>query len=725
MTVLHLDFETRSACDLGECGVYKYAADPTTEILVACYAFDDEEVQTWRPWLDGPCPDRLRQHIESGATVAAHNYNFERVISNSDAARKIGFPPLSIKQGRCTAVKAAEAGIPRSLSDAAKALGTAPKDEGGRIQMLQLAKPRKPTKADPSLWWTLENAPDKYEALWRYCADDVRAEREIDRALPNIDENEQRLWELDAKINDHGWLVDLEAVNNILFVVEQYKEQLAAECEELTRDWMTGEGLKPTQREKIADWIRANGYPQLADMQAETVRRIVKLPDVPGNVKRLLLIYSTYNSKATSKLPTMLRAVCADGRLRGMFQFYGAATGRWSSQLVQLQNLMRSVIDDPDTAIEAFAARDLGLIQFLYPGVDPMKVAGSCIRGCLIATPGSDLCFPDFSGIEDRVNLWFFDEEQMLEVYRKYDRGEGRHPYSVTVCRMFGLDLATFSDKDPRRQWGKVVRLSMGYEGGLEAYITMADTYGVDLKLMAEMVLPLLPEDALDHAAWMHENHPYRGGDDRVTPDVETACHGLKFLYRQNQPRIKQGWKLLKEAAEKAVEFEGEAFWLPNRKIAFKVETYRGRKWLCMRLPSSRKIKYYAPEWHPPVVRERWINNELQEYVVPGYFDYMGIDTYTRQWMRLQTYGGKLDENADQGFSRDLLCNSLLALDSAGIAIVGSEHDKAILEVPARDGSGGVDFKLLSIKGHMKKQPAYADGLPLATDGKRCKRYGK
>ncbi|MDE2471740.1 MAG: hypothetical protein KGL35_24200, partial [Bradyrhizobium sp.] len=330
-TVCHLDFETFSECDLSECGAYRYAEDPSTEILVACYAFDDEEVQTWRPALDGPCPQRLVEHIRSGGIVAAHNYPFERVISNSDAARKVGFPPLSIKQGRCTAVKAAEAGIPRSLSDAAKALGTVQKDEGGRIQMLQLSKPRKPTKADPSPRWTLENAAEKFEALWRYCADDVRAEREIDRALPDIDANEQRLWELDQVINDRGWAVDLEAVNNILFVVEQYKEQLAAECEDLTRDWITGEGLKPTQREKIADWIRANGFPALADMQAETVRQIVKRGDVPQIVKRLLIIYSTYNSKATAKLPTMLRAVCADGRLHGMFQFYGAATGRWSS----------------------------------------------------------------------------------------------------------------------------------------------------------------------------------------------------------------------------------------------------------------------------------------------------------------------------------------------------------------------------------------------------------
>jgi DNA polymerase len=166
------------------------------------------------------------------------------------------------------------------------------------------------------------------------------------------------------------------------------------------------------------------------------------------------------------------------------------------------------------------------------------------------------------------------------------------------------------------------------------------------------------------------------------------------------------------------VESPGLVFWTPNRKIAFKVETYKGRNWLSMRLPSGRKIKYYDPTWTPPKESERYLNGVLTPYTIPGFMDYMGLDTYTRQWMRLQTYGGKLDENADQGFSRDLLCNAMLALDMAGYCIVGSEHDKAILEVTEQQS-------VADIKRYMVTQPAYCDGLPLATDGKRLKRYGK
>ena len=746
MSILHIDVETFSEGDLKESGVYRYAEHPSTEIMCLGFVVDDGPPQLWIPYDDVPpeivagvqtrhptaiihvgtvVPMALQyawKHPSTGVGCEkrAHNAQFERVVTKGVAGKKLGLPATTIGEWTCTAVKCAEMGLQRALEDAAKALGTHAKSDAGRIEMLQLSKPRKPTKADPSTRWTFQNAPDKWIAMLGYNIDDVLAERDIDNALPDIDPNEQKLYHLDQKINETGWACDLESVHHILAVVEKYKEELAAECERLTRDWMTGVGLKPTQREKVSDWVRANGYDRLTDMQAETIKWVVKQANVPDNVKSVLKIYSTYNAKSVSKLQAMLRAVCLDGRLRGMFLFYGAATGRWSSLIVQLQNILRPLIKDPNTAIAAFAERMLDLIRFLWPDTDPMKVAGSCVRGLLVAAEGHDLVFPDFSGIEDRVNLWFFDEESMLEVYRAYDRKEGRHPYSVTVCRAFGLDLSKFDDEDPRRQWGKVMRLALGYEGGVSAFATMVETYGIDLEEMARIVNPLLPEEALEHAAWMWKNHPSDQPE-----HVDRACNGLKFLWRRDHPRIVQGWKNLKEAAERAVEFEGQVFWLPNKKIAFKVETYKGRKWLCMRLPSGRKIRYYNPTWTPPRESERWINNELVPYTVPGFMEYWGVDTYTRQWMKLQTYGGKLDENADQGFSRDLLCNAMLAIDAELEAtksgrIVGSEHDKVICEI-AHNSKTDVG----RIKALMVGQPNYCTGLPLTTDGKRLKRYGK
>lgn len=733
---LHIDIETFSEVDLSDAGVYRYAESETTSLNCVGWAVDDGPVHLWVPFNN--VPDTIIQAVQERHRAAiihtgtsmpkelwyngqkrAHNAQFERVVLNGAAGKKLQFyPTRSPHEWVCTAVKAAANGIPRSLKEGAAALGTHAKDEGGRPMMLQLSKPRKPTKADPSTRWTFFNAPEKWIAMLSYNIDDVMAERDLDNALEDISPREQKLYELDQIINETGWAVDLKLVNDILFVVEQYKEQLAKEFAELTFDWLEDAGLKPTQREKVGEWIRTNGFPGLVDLTAEYVRKCLKRSDIPDNVKRVLIIYSTYNAKSVSKLQTMLDAVCADGRLRGMFLFYGAATGRWSSLIVQLQNMMRPVIKDVDLAIEAFASRDIDLIRMLWPDVDPMKVAGSCVRGCLVASSGMDLIFPDYSGIEDRVNAWFFDEQWVLDAYAKFDRGEGRHLYSITVCGMFGFDLDTFSDEDPRRQWGKVIRLFMGYEGGVSAFLTGAENYSFDLEAMAKQAIPLLSPEALDHAKWMRENHPCKEArEGLISQDVETACNGFKFLYRQTHPRIKQGWRDLKEAAEKAVEFDGEAFWLPNKKIAFKVETFKGRKWLCMRLPSGRKVKYYAPTWIPPRQSERWINNELVEYTIPGEMRYKGIDTYTRQFMELSTYGGKLDENADQAFSRDLLCSALLRTSAAGYRIVGSEHDKIIFEVPADTGS--VD----ELKRLMTQD--VPEGLPMTVDGKRLKRYGK
>ncbi len=257
---LHIDIETFSEEDLQAAGVYRYAEHDTTSINCVGYAIDDGPVHVWVPFdnVPGAILTMVSERqpaaiIEVGLEVPAalmtawgqpkraHNAAFERVVLNGVAGAKLGLRKTEISEWTCTAVKAAANGIPRSLADGAKALGTRPKDEGGRPSMLQLSKPRKPTKADPSTRWTFENAPEKWVAMLCYNVDDVLAEYELDEALPDISENEQRLYELDQKINERGWAVDLDAVHNILFVVEQYKEQLAAEFEQLTYD-ETGAG---------------------------------------------------------------------------------------------------------------------------------------------------------------------------------------------------------------------------------------------------------------------------------------------------------------------------------------------------------------------------------------------------------------------------------------------------------------------------------------------------
>lgn len=760
-TVCHLDIETFSEEDLKSSGVFRYAEHPSTEVLCCGYAFDDGPVNLWIPtrpgerslpvdivnrlkealgdgklsWTDHP-PIGLQDHIRNGGQIRCHNLQFERTVLNGVAGKKQSFPQLGIKGHVCTAIKAAANGLPRALGDCAEALGTHAKSDMGRIEMLQISKPRKPTKADPSTRWTLENAPDKFLAVYLYNLDDVRAERAIDHAVPDLTPYEQKIYELDQLINQRGIRVDLPAIDDVRVLIAEYKEFLAAAMEKATRDDLLGEpGLKPTQRDKVAEWVRAHGYPQLMDMQADTVRNIIDDPEVPDHVKHVLRIYSTYGAKAVTKFETMIEAVCADARVRGMFLMDGANTGRWSSLIIQLHNLFRPVIDDIETAISAFNSRNLEWITALYDGVDNMKVFASCVRGMLIADEECDLSFSDYAGIESRGVAWLFDEEWKLEVFRKYDtilrdeqtgeilrnkKGEplraGPDNYVTAYAEMFQVSVEEVTKF--LRQIGKVVELFMAYEGGCGAFVTGAETYSIDLEELAQIALPMIPEDIKDQAHRMWVDMPqHRAG---LPWNQFIAFDSLKRMWRNRHPKIKQGWKDIKAAAEQAVQFPGKAFSIPNGKIAFKVVEYKGRSWLYMRLPSGRRVAYYKPRWIPEEIVKRkdaW-GNEYDE-VIPGEMRYWGTDTHTRRWMEVSTYGGRLTENAVQALSACLLRDGMLALEEAGYPIIGTVHDEIITEPKKGFGSLEEAGRLMCRGTH------WSTGLPLAVDGHRGPRYKK
>lgn len=729
---LHLDVETFSECDLKVAGAYRYAEHPSTELLCLVYRFGDGDPHLWAPagtplellrqaalrhpgctFSVGPLPQELADHVRSGGEVRAHNAQFERVILNGVAGRKVEFPPLKIEQMVCTAAKMAAHGLPRKLEVAAEALDSHRKNAGGKSDMLALSQPRRGKVRR----WTPENAPARFVNLYAYCVDDVKAEHGIDNIVPDLTPYEQRVYQLDQLINDRGVMVDLPTVDDVLMIIAEYKLFLEAAMEKATRpDHQLDPGLKPTQREKIADWIRANGYPQLQDMQAETVKKILQSAECPDNCKHVLHMYSTYGMKAVAKYDVLMEMVCKDGRLHGMFLYHGAGTGRWSSTGVQLQNLFRPLIDDPDTAIAMFSWRSLEVLRVFYD-IDPMKVMASCVRGMLVAPPGSDLLFLDFAGIESRVNAWLWGEEWKLKAFREYDAGTGPDLYKLAYARAFQVPIGSVTKK--QRQIGKVMELALGYEGGVNAFVTMVDTYGIDLAELTAQVYPILPEDVVEQAVWMIEKF----GDQGLPRETFIACDGLKQLWRRDNPKIVAGWKTLSNAAKMAILNPGKVY--PAGKILFKVES----QWLYMRLPSGRKLAYFRPsiDWEQ---KRSAVNGRIVSvddmYDKLGNLDlrkatirYWGIDTKTRQYRKTHTYGGKEDENADQGISRDLLVYAMFRLEDAGYPCIGSVHDEAIMEILKSFGSLDEASRI------MCTQDQWAVGIPIAVEGHRAERYRK
>jgi DNA polymerase bacteriophage-type len=724
LTRLHVDIETYSEEDLKSGGAYKYAEHLSTEVLCLVMSFDEEDPVLWIPderipgslihalvqrigekfgrfipVFTGEMPVRQRLHIEGGGELGSHNAQFERTILNGHAGRAIGFPPTKIEQWICTMAKARACGLPGSLGDAASALGTYPKDETGRGIMLQLCRPR----SGKEKRYSYAEAADKYIHLYTYCIDDVLAEKDLDKHLPDLVQDELEVWRLDQLINDRGAGVDLEAIDQVKLLIDEYKAELEGLCVKMT-------GYRPSQREKIANWVRTNGYPQIPDLTADTVRLSILDDKCPDDVKTVLKIYSTFGMKAVSKYDAMLAAVCRDSRIHGMFIYYGAGTGRWSSVIVQLQNLFRPVIKDADTAIASFRQGDLDLIKFLYDKHDPMKIFASCVRGMLIPAPGHVLQAIDFSGVESRVIAWMFGEHWKLDAFRAADLNpELPDNYELAVARGFGLDphhVSAFM-----RQIGKVMELSLGYEGGVSAFVEMAPNYKVDLKELADAARSQLPEWALESAEWMWENiECSRGNKTGLDHYIYTTIDAIKQVWREAHPAIVQGWKDINEAAKLALK-TGRPHAIPNKKIIFGTRD----KWLCMKLPSGRELRYFKPELHTRKTVNRWSGQvKVDEHVT-----YMGVDQVTRQWKRIGSYGGKFTENAVQAISSDLLRGAMFRLERAGYPVVMHVHDEVVSEIRPNFGSLKAAEKIMCLP------EKWALDLPLNSEGFRAVRFRK
>jgi DNA polymerase len=670
--VAHVDFETFNKINLKNVGVYRYSEDPSLEILVTGFAINNEPPEIWIPtnpdqkiktevfmrvgvkihWGKS-CPDKLlRKNVDH---YRAHNCQFERLVGNSPAGQSIGFPTTGVDDWVCTAAKSAAHGLPRALVNVCKALDTEhQKDETNKSSMLKLCKPRKPSKKDKRIRWTYENAFDNYIMMYKYNVDDVLAERDVDLAVADLPPGEERLFQIDQHINARGWQIDPDAIGNALYLIADYKSRISANCIKLT-------GVKPTQREKLVEWIRDRGV-DMDDMQAPTIRDHLKV-EQDVKVRRALRIYQSYGMKAPSKYAKMLEAACSDDRLRGMFMYYGAGTGRWSSLIVQLQNLFRSLINDPNNAIAAMDELDLEYLMMLFEE-DPMLIFASCVRGMLVPAKGKILRCADYNSIEGRFTSWLAGQEDKLEIYRTHGK-----VYEHTAAQIFQMpdDLESLlrmkKDHPDERFAGKTSELALGFQGAVDALNRMARKEGKEF-------------------------------------DTEFALKIVRS-WRKANSKIQQLWRNLEDYAVAAVENPGKIY--ETNRLMFKVEG----DYLYMRLPSGRRLAYYKPQLRPGKYGEQ--------------VSYMGVDTQTRQWKRVRTYGGRLTENAAQAGSRDVMAHGLVGLDRAGYYVIGTVHDEVIDEDSEVNPHGSLE-EMCEI---MCDLPDWAEGLPVAADGWEGYRYKK
>jgi DNA polymerase len=324
-----------------------------------------------------------------------------------------------------------------------------------------------------------------------------------------------------------------------------------------------------------------------------------------------------------------------------------------------------------------------------------MEVLSSCIRGAIIAPEGKKLVVSDLAGIENRVLAWLAGEAWLLQAFRDFDAGAGPDLYKMAYAKSFGVKPENVT-KD-QRQTGKVLTLGLGYAGGAGAFITFAAAYNLDLEQLAVDAQKALPSalvaEAEDFYDWvLKEKRPTHG----LSRQAFVTCDTFKRAWREAHPHIVSFWYALEDGVRSAIQNPKKVFEVRDLKIQ------RIGNWLCIRLPSGRRLCYPSPS------------------IEADKISYMGVNQYTRKWSRITTYSGKLAENVTQAVARDILAANMPLIEDAGYEITATVHDEVITETPNTD-----EYSPAHLAQLLAANPPWAQDLPLAAAGFETTRYKK
>lgn len=454
MRTLAIDLETYSSNDI-KYSVYKYVEAPDFEILLFAYAFDDDPVRVVDLAQGETPPDDVKAALyDKDVLKTAFNANFE-----INCLRKY-FPDLPEEQWECDRILSLYNSYPPHLAAVAKAMHfdeDRQKDTRGKALIRYFCLPCKPTKANGGRTRNYpKDAPDKWRVFKEYNRQDVVVERAIRDKLVNLrpPDFEHENWLIDQSINRNGIMVNQTLVDNAIRLSGEYREKLLARAMKIT-------GLdNPNSPLQVKGWLEERlgcavdslSKAAVADMLAE---------DIPGDVREMLSIRQKISKSSIKKYDAMRMAACQDSRIRGMFQFYGAArTGRFAGRIVQLQNLPRNSMPDLDLARSMVLDGDLDTMELCYD--DVQDVLSQLIRTALEAPPGKRFIVADFSAIEARVIAWLAGEEWEMKAF-----AEGKDIYCATASAMFGVPVVKHGVNGELRQKGKVAVLACLAEGQL------------------------------------------------------------------------------------------------------------------------------------------------------------------------------------------------------------------------------------------------------------------
>ena len=655
---LYIDIETYSSEDIKKAGHYKYIESPDFEILILCYALNDEEVTEIDMWaLNNPSevPSHYLKKMQMRFAAFcllydnpkiekhAHNATFER-----NSFKRIGME-RPIEEWHCSAVKAGYCGYPLSLEGASKAMGLGDKSKlsTGKALIKYFSMPCKATKVNGGRKRNLpHHDPDKWREFMEYCIMDVVAEREIDTRLEKhkFPEFERQMYILDQKINDRGIKIDVDMAATACKIVDKNAEVFGGQIKELT-------GIdNPNSGTQLRKWLSEAMKKDVKSLAKDVLPTLIEEAESP-TVKKVLELRTKSTKTSNKKYQSMLNCVGKDGRGRGFFQHYGASrTGRWAGRIVQLQNLPRNYLNDMALAREVYKTGDYEMIGLFFDDIP--DVLSQLIRTAFVAKEGHTFVVADFSAIEARVIAWLANEKWRLDVFNSHGK-----IYEASASMMFDVPIEQVTKGSQLRHNGKIAELALGYQGSVGA-------------------VKQIP-----------------GGEDIGTDE---EIKDIVDRWRLKSPQIVKLWKAVEYAAKEAFR-TGKTITLTKFK---NLKFFYDGQFLIIELPSTRRLYYVKPK----MGQNKFGMESLK---------YQGKDQKTGKWTYIDSYGGKFVENIVQAIARDLLAVAMLRLDKANFDIVMHVHDENIAEAPISDA----EFYLEKMCEIMGEKVPWAEGLPLVADG--------
>lgn len=706
------DFETRSKSNLKLEGAYKYSLDPSTQ--PTCLAFkimgeptvyflpfqvvnrhwDDQDPKLKKMWL---------RFIREEFQFSAHNSFFEKCIYDNIMVKRYGWPPIPQRLRRCTAAKAAACALPRNLEGAGEAMRLhTQKDKRGYNAMMATCKPTQrwnkwkeanedrdagvklspkrlaiADSEEPPVFLEYEDDPQVWNTLYTYCKIDVRAEEELDLALPDLIPQEQELWHFNQKLNWRGIRIDYPTAKKIVDIMAVESKKKLKELDSITMGLVTKAGA----RKSILEFLALEGI-ELPDLKAKTVEDSLNRFDISENMQRLLEIRQALSKTSTKKYSAFLSRANEDQRARDIVLYHAASTGRDGGTGINVYNFPRGILklekDRPYSAVDNVATCSYEMLQLLY-GDSLGILFSSILRNMIIPSDGCEFYVADFSAIEVAVLWWLADNFAGLAVLKS-----GKDPYKYQAAANMGVAYEEITDEGDDRQLGKAQILGCGFRMSWKRFKDTAYTM-YRLKLTSRQ-------------------------------SVEAVKN-----YREANKPVVELWDAYEDAAVAAVETGKTQF-------AGKCEFSVSNQFLWIKLPSGRKLAYREPQLTMRTITYTALETDLKtgldvEVEKTGRakktVQFLGLDKSKKKLAVEFTHGGILAENVTQAVARDLMMFALPRLEKAGYPVQMSIYDEGVCEKEI--GTGSID-EFVKI---MLKTPPWAQGLPLKAKGWVGARYRK